>query len=145
MPNHCTNLTESPWRTEDCQQRLQLILQICNLDAPEIVLVIDDTGDRKKGHHTDHAMYIGNLGIENGIVAVTAYWILSAATVAIMPRYASKRFAHAGASLERVFKDGADIDPFGEVIGKASRPAIGNSRATHKHAKECDFQGHDAY
>jgi len=37
-------------------------------------LVIDDTGDRKKGQHTDYVkrQYIGNLGkIENGIVAVT--------------------------------------------------------------------------
>jgi len=42
------------------------------------------TGDRKKGHHTDHVkrQYIGNLGkIENGIVAVTAYWILSAPVI----------------------------------------------------------------
>jgi len=56
------HLTESPWRTEDFrQQRLQLILPQ-SLDAPEIVLVIDDTGDRKKGHHTDHVkrQYIGN-------------------------------------------------------------------------------------
>jgi len=43
------------------------------------VLVIDDTGDRKKGHHTDYVkrQYIGNLGkIENGIVAVTAYGVI---------------------------------------------------------------------
>jgi len=46
----------------------------------EIVLVIDDTGDRKKGQHTDYVkrQYIGNLGkIENGIVAVTAYGLIN--------------------------------------------------------------------
>jgi SRSO17 transposase len=45
----------------------------------EIVLVIDDTSDRKKGQHTDYVkrQYIGNLGkIENGIVAVTAYAVV---------------------------------------------------------------------
>jgi len=48
------------------------------------VLVIDDTGDRKKGHHTDYVkrQYIGNLGkIENGIVAVTAYGVIESITV----------------------------------------------------------------
>lgn len=59
-------LTESPWQIEDFrQQRLQLILRILQtLNQPEIVLVIDDTGDRKKGHHTDYVkrQYIGNLG-----------------------------------------------------------------------------------
>jgi len=68
-------LTESPWQIDAFRQhRLKLILQ--TLGEREIVLVIDDTGDRKKGHHTDYVkrQYIGNLGkIENGIVAVTAY------------------------------------------------------------------------
>jgi len=50
------------------------------LGEREIVLVIDDTGDRKKGQHTDYVkrQYIGNLGkIENGIVAVTAYGLIN--------------------------------------------------------------------
>jgi len=67
-------LTESPWQIDAFRQhRLKLILQ--TLGEREIVLVIDDTGDRKKGHHTDYVkrQYIGNLGkIENGIVVVTA-------------------------------------------------------------------------
>jgi SRSO17 transposase len=53
---------------------LNLILQ--RLAGRAITLIIDDTGDRKKGHHTDYVkkQYIGNLGkVENGIVAVTAY------------------------------------------------------------------------
>jgi SRSO17 transposase len=45
------------------------------LGEREIVLIIDDTGDRKKGKKTAYVkrQYIGNLGkVENGIVAVTA-------------------------------------------------------------------------
>jgi len=51
------------------------------------VLVIDDTGDRKKGHHTDYVkrQYIGNLGkIENGIVAVTAYGVVDHITLPLL-------------------------------------------------------------
>jgi SRSO17 transposase len=46
------------------------------LAGREITLIIDETGDRKKGETTDYVkrQYIGKLGkIENGIVAVTAY------------------------------------------------------------------------
>ncbi len=45
----------------------------------EIAIMIDETGDRKKGSTTDYVkrQYIGNLEkIENGIVAVTAYGLL---------------------------------------------------------------------
>ncbi len=51
--------------------------------AREITLIIDETGDRKKGETTDYVkrQYIGNLGkIENGIVAVTAYGLLEGMT-----------------------------------------------------------------
>jgi SRSO17 transposase len=53
------------------------------LAAREITLIIDETGDRKKGETTDYVkrQYIGNLGkIENGIVAVTAYGLLEGMT-----------------------------------------------------------------
>jgi SRSO17 transposase len=75
-------LTESPWKIEQLrQQRLSLILQV--LADREITLIIDETGDRKKGETTDYVkrQYIGNLGkIENGIVAVTAYGLLEGMT-----------------------------------------------------------------
>jgi SRSO17 transposase len=75
-------LTESPWKLEQLRQtRLKLILQV--LVAREITLIIDETGDRKKGETTDYVKrpYIGNLGkIENGIVAVTAYGLLEGMT-----------------------------------------------------------------
>ncbi len=67
-------LTDSPWKSEQLRAaRLRLILQV--LAGREIVLIIDETGDRNKGDATDYVkrQYIGNLGkIENGIVAVTA-------------------------------------------------------------------------
>lgn len=40
-------------------------------------LVIDETGDRKDGHHTAHVarQYLGNVGkIENGVVSVSSLW-----------------------------------------------------------------------
>ena len=67
-------LTESPWKVEQLRQtRLKLVLQV--LAGREITLIIDETGERKKGETTDYVkrQYIGNLGkIENGRVAVTA-------------------------------------------------------------------------
>jgi SRSO17 transposase len=62
-------LTESPWSVQRLRQRrFNLIL--------EMTLLIDETGDCKKGNSTDYVQrqYIGNVGKrENGIVVVTAY------------------------------------------------------------------------
>lgn len=44
-----------------------------------LILLIDETGDYKKGNSTDYVkrQYIGNVGKkENGIVAVTAYGLV---------------------------------------------------------------------
>ena len=63
------------------KQRLQLILNI--LCGRPIILIIDETGDKKKGKSTDYVkrQYIGNLGkTENGIVAVTAYAVFCGMT-----------------------------------------------------------------
>ena len=62
-----------------------MILQV--LAGREIMLIIDETGDRKKGETTDYVkiQYIGNLGkIENGIVAVTAYGLYEGMTLPLM-------------------------------------------------------------
>lgn len=79
-------LTESPWKLSQLRdQRLKLILQI--LAGREIILIIDETGDKKKGSTTDYVkrQYIGNLGkIENGIVAVTAYGLLDGMTFPLL-------------------------------------------------------------
>ncbi len=68
-------LTESPWKAEELEKRrLEVILKI--LEGKEIMVIIDETGDKKKGKTTDYVkrQYIGNLGkIESGIVSVNAY------------------------------------------------------------------------
>lgn len=75
-------LTKSPWDVQKLRrQRLELILYI--LQGRPIILIIDETGDKKKGNTTDYVkrQYIGNLGkTDNGIVAVTAYAVLSGMT-----------------------------------------------------------------
>jgi SRSO17 transposase len=56
------------------QRRLNLILELTQKQA--MILLIDETGDCKKGDSTDYVkrQYIGNVGKrENGIVVVTAY------------------------------------------------------------------------
>jgi SRSO17 transposase len=68
-------LTEAPWSVEEVRnRRLKSIVNLVN--GEEIMVIIDETGDKKKGKTTDYVkrQYIGNLGkIENGIVAVTSY------------------------------------------------------------------------
>jgi SRSO17 transposase len=76
-------ITASPWEINQLRERrLELILQA--LSGQEIVVIIDETGDRKKGKKTDYVsrQYIGNLGkVENGIVVVTAYGVIAGMTV----------------------------------------------------------------
>ena len=68
-------ISQSPWQAEDLEtRRLKIILAV--LEGREIIVMIDETGDKKKGKKTDYTkrQYIGNLGkIENGIVSVNAY------------------------------------------------------------------------
>lgn len=72
-------LTESTWDERAVgAKRLHLLRQDPST-APNKrgVLVIDETGDRKDGHHTAHVgrQYLGNLGkIDNGVVSVTSLW-----------------------------------------------------------------------
>ncbi len=71
-------LSESPWSVQQLRQkRLELILKVLN--GRTLILLIDETGDCKKGKSTDYVkrQYIGNVGKkENGIVAVTAYGLM---------------------------------------------------------------------
>ena len=68
-------ISQSPWKAEDLEtRRLKILLAI--LEGREIIVIIDETGDKKKGTKTDYVkrQYIGNLGkSENGIVSVNAY------------------------------------------------------------------------
>src|SRR4028119_993942 len=71
-------LTESPWTVQQLRQKpLEVILKV--LHGKAMILLIDETGDCKKGKSTDYVkrQYIGNVGKkENGIVAVTAYGLV---------------------------------------------------------------------
>jgi len=75
-------LTKSPWKVEELRkQRLNLILLA--LKGRKIFLIIDETGDKKKGKRTDYVkrQYLGKLGkIDNGIVAVTAWGLINGIT-----------------------------------------------------------------
>ncbi len=53
------------------------------MQGRSIILVIDETGDKKKGKTTDYVdrQYIGNLGkVDSGIVSVNAYGVLNGLT-----------------------------------------------------------------
>jgi len=71
-------VAHSPWSLQDfLDKKNQLLLQFIN--GREIELIVDETGDQKKGNTTDYVarQYIGKLGkIENGIVAVVIYGVL---------------------------------------------------------------------
>ena len=71
-------LSESPWQVQQLRQkRLELTLKV--VKGRSLILLIDETGDCKKGKSTDYVkrQYIGNVGKkENGIVAVTAYGLV---------------------------------------------------------------------
>ena len=72
-------LSESGWDAEAVNaRRLELLLEDpATRSHAQGVLVLDDTGDRKRGSHTQHAgrQYLGSIGkIDNGIVAVSSLW-----------------------------------------------------------------------
>lgn len=71
-------LVSSPWQAQQLRdRRLAMILKL--LKGRKLILVIDETGDRKKGQTTDYVkrQYIGNLGkVDNGIVSVDAYGVI---------------------------------------------------------------------
>ncbi|MEG4272517.1 MULTISPECIES: IS701 family transposase [unclassified Microcoleus] len=79
-------ITQSLWDVKNLsRQRFELILYVVQLRL--ILLKIDDTGYKKKGEATDYVkrQYIGNLGkTDNGIVAVTAYGVLSGMTFPLL-------------------------------------------------------------
>ena len=79
-------LTTSSWDVEELRTlRLELILEV--LKGRPIILIIDETGDKKKGNTTDYVkrQYIGNLGkVENGVVAVTVYGMFCGMTFPLL-------------------------------------------------------------
>ena len=70
-------IANSDWSVNELKsRRLKKIKQALNGNA--ITVVIDETGDRKKGKKTDYVarQYLGSVGkIDNGIVTVNAYGV----------------------------------------------------------------------
>jgi SRSO17 transposase len=70
-------IANSDWSAKELKvRRLNKVKRV--LDGRAITLVIDETGDRKKGKETDYVsrQYLGNLGkVDNGIVSVNAYGV----------------------------------------------------------------------
>ncbi len=63
-------LANSPWSVAELKER-RLTITLEALKAEKIIVVIDETGDRKKGTKTDYVarQYLGSVGkIDNGIV-----------------------------------------------------------------------------
>jgi len=72
-------LSESNWQERQVQEhRLRLLLAETSMAPPKQgVLVIDEHGDRKRGHKTAHVgkQYLANLGkLDTGVVSVTSLW-----------------------------------------------------------------------
>jgi DDE superfamily endonuclease len=72
-------LSESPWDAEVINARRLALLLGDPATVPHAagVLVIDDSGDRKAGTHTEHVarQWLGSIGkVDNGIVAVSSLW-----------------------------------------------------------------------
>ena len=72
-------IANSDWSVNELKnRRLNKIKRVLNGNA--ITLVIDETGDRKKGKKTDYVarQYLGSVGkVDNGIVSVNAYGVYS--------------------------------------------------------------------
>ena len=78
-------LANSPWSARELKER-RLALTLKALNEQKITVVIDETGDRKKGKKTDYVarQYLGSVlkdtathigKIDNGIVSVNAYGV----------------------------------------------------------------------
>ena len=65
-------IANSPWSVEELKKR-RLSSTKKALKGEKIIVVVDETGDRKKGKKTDYVarQYLGSIGkIDNGIVSV---------------------------------------------------------------------------
>jgi SRSO17 transposase len=76
----------SPWSIIEIRER-RLSKTLSKLNGKKIIVIIDETGDRKKGKKTDYVarQYLGSIGkIDNGIVSVNAYGVYENATFPLM-------------------------------------------------------------
>jgi SRSO17 transposase len=79
-------ITESPWSYQQLRaNRLKLTKEW--LAQAAIDIIIDETGDRKKGTHTDYVarQYLGRLGkVDHGIVSVNIYGVKDGITFPLL-------------------------------------------------------------
>ncbi len=79
-------IANSPWLVDELKnKRLNKILKALKGNA--ITVVIDETGDRKKGKKTDYVsrQYLARVGkVDNGIVSVNAYGVYSNITFPLL-------------------------------------------------------------
>src|SRR5919199_430617 len=79
-------IANSDWSVAQIKQKRLNKLKKA-LDGNAITVVIDETGDRKKGKKTDYVarQYLGSVGkVDNGIVSVNAYGVYSNITFPLM-------------------------------------------------------------
>ena len=70
-------LANSPWSVKELKER-RLAQTLKALKSQKIIVIIDETGDRKKGKKTDYVarQYLGSVGkVDRGIVSVNAYGV----------------------------------------------------------------------
>jgi SRSO17 transposase len=79
-------VADGSWQVEALRER-RLALTRQAVSGRAITLVLDETGDRKKGHTTDYVarQYLGNVGkVDNGLVSVNAYGVLAGVTFPLL-------------------------------------------------------------
>ena len=79
-------IAQSPWSVVKVRQR-RLSKTLSILKGSKITVVIDETGERKKGKKTDYVarQYLGSVGkIDRGIVSVNAYGVYQNLTFPLM-------------------------------------------------------------
>ncbi len=70
-------LANSPWSVRELKER-RLARTLKGLQEEKIIVILDETGDRKKGKTTDYVarQYLGSVGkVDRGIVSVNAYGV----------------------------------------------------------------------
>ena len=79
-------VADGQWPVSELRER-RLALTRQAVGERAITLVVDETGDRKKGRTTDYVarQYIGNVGkVDNGLVSVNAYGVLDGVTFPLL-------------------------------------------------------------
>ncbi|NEO75989.1 IS701 family transposase [Moorena sp. SIO4G3] len=106
-------IANSPWSVEELKKRRIKEIK-SQLKGGAIKLIIDETGDRKKGNKTDYVarQYLGSVGkIDNGIVSVNAYGLYKNITFPLVVKIFKAR-----GTLKQEDKYKTKIDLASEII-----------------------------